>query len=310
MPPRDSDYAPYALTTDESRFGLGQTSISNSLGTAIARSRRTNRSNRATIFLHGATGSWSTWTPLLAAADADAITIANPVLLDLPCWGDGTITTVGTDSVLEAACSLVRECAESLGYTEWDLIGHSMGGFIALHMAAKWPESVMSVGTVSATGWAVIDVVEHPIRRFWSLPGFVMLSRLMRILSGFGDAGRAPVRFLRSIGLLRLVVIPLIRHPFRMPATVIDALADEVRPRAFSTTVNLVRGYDAAATWSRIECPVRATQGDRDVFSRAADLDSLGRILPDCFRHLLDGCGHFGAVERPREVLAALGYTP
>jgi pimeloyl-ACP methyl ester carboxylesterase len=305
----DPAYSPYPLTIDESRFGLTRTTVSNEFGSATAYSRRTDRSRRATIMLHGAAGSWTTWTPLLEAADHAAVLVHNPVLVDLPGWGAGTITAAGEQDVLSAACTLVTELAESLGFTEWDLIGHSMGGFIALHLAATSPANVMSVGTVSATGQSVIDGIAHPWLGFRTVPSFMMLWQIMRLLALLGRAGAGLVSLLRATRLLRAAVSPLFRHPSRVPASVIDALATEVRPRNFSSAVQLARGYDPATVWGAIQCPVRAAQGDHDAFSRPADLDAIGRILPSSHREFLADCGHFGAIERPLEVLAALGFT-
>ena len=306
----DSEYAPFPLEGNGGHFGLTRSAVSSALGTAIIHSRRTSRSRRATIFLHGAAGSWTTWTPLLAAANEGNLAIVNPVLLDLPGWGEATLSRSGELSLIDAVCTLVKESAESLGYTEWDVVGHSMGGFIALHMAAIWPECVTSVATVSATSWSLIEAVDHPVRRFWQLPGFVMLWRAMQLMAALGKPGAALARELGAIGLLRFAVAPLFRHPLRIPRSVIAALGREVRPRSFSTAVQIARGYDADGSWSRIECPVRAVQGGRDVFARARDLDRLGAILPDSHREIIEDCGHFALVEQPRRVLTAFGYGP
>jgi pimeloyl-ACP methyl ester carboxylesterase len=305
----DPAYAPYPLTVDEARFHLTRTEVSNEFGSVAAFSRRTDRTRRATFFLHGAAGSWTTWTPLLEAAEHAGVIVQNPVLIDLPGWGAGTITSSGGNNVLELSCSLVTQLAESLGFTEWDLVGHSMGGFIALHLAATVPANVMSVGTISATGQSVINGIAHPTVGVRTIPSFMMLWQIMRMLSVFGNAGVGLVRLLRATRLLRAAVSPLFRHPFRIPASVIDAFAAEVRPSAFASAVHLVRGYDAATIWGAIQCPVRASQGDRDAFSVSDDLDAIGRILPSSHREFLLDCGHFGAIERPVATLAALGFT-
>ncbi len=302
-------YAPLPLTGDAERFGLVESRMSTAFGTIVARSQRTGRSRRATVFLHGAAGSWTTWTPLLEAAEAAGIPIANPVLLDLPGWGDGELTARGESDPIEAISSLVKASAEALGFTEWDLVGHSMGGFIALHMAARWPECVLSVATVSATSWSVIDATEHPVRHFRRLPGFIMLWRVMQALSHLGRFGFGVARALDAAHLLRAVTFPLFRHPFRIPASVITALATEVRPRSFSAAVQLARGYNPTVRWARIDCPVRAVRGDRDIFARPSDLDLLGDILPASHRETIVDCGHFANIERPAQVLAAFGYV-
>ena len=70
----------------------------------------------------------------------------------------------------------------------------------------------------------------------------------------------------------------------------------------------MTRGYDADARWSGIECEVRATKGDRDVFVTRGDLDRLALVVPRVVTTVIADCGHFGNVERPHEVLRALGY--
>jgi pimeloyl-ACP methyl ester carboxylesterase len=303
-----SDYAPYGLTSQESDLGLTVSTVSSPLGTIVARSRRTGRSRRATIFLHGAAGSWTTWTPLLRLADERQIAIPNPVLVDLPGWGDGSLTPEGSIDLLTTLTSLVRASAEALGFTEWDLVGHSMGGFIALHLASVWPESVLSVGTVSASSWAILEASQHPVRRFRSLPGFVLLWRAMQAMSHLGRAGSRLARGLDGVHLLRLAVAPLFRFPRQIPASVIDALGAEVRPRSFALAVGMGQDYDATTRWSAIECPVRAIKGDRDVFARPVDLERLAEVVPGALGETIESCGHFGHIERPGEVLAALGY--
>ena len=300
-------YAPFPLATDEAALGLTRTTVSNPLGSAVARHRPRRTSTRATIFLHGAAGSWTTWTPLLTAATAQGIELHNPVFIDMPGWGDAELTDDPAQQTIATVCELVKEVAETLGYTEWDVIGHSMGGFIALHMAAIWPHCVLSVGLVSPTTWSVIESVEHPVRRFSTLPAFTMLWKVMRGLAALGTAGSGLVRFAQRTRLLRTAVFPLFRHPFRIDASVIDALAREVRPRSFSAAAEITRGYDAHQMWSRIACPVLGLKGDNDVFVTPGDFARLAQTLPDATLTVIPDCGHFAAIERPAQTLEALG---
>jgi pimeloyl-ACP methyl ester carboxylesterase len=303
-----SDYAPYPLSDDPVALGLAESTVTSALGTVVARSRVTSRSRRATIFLHGGAGSWTTWTPLLRAAERQKIPITNPLLLDLPGWGDATLTSAGAAAMLEALTSLVRASAEALGYTEWDLVGHSMGGFVAMHMAAIWPESVLSVATVSATSWTMIDAARHPVRRFVRMPRFVLLWRAMQAMAHLGGTGARLALGLNRLHLLRAAVAPLFRYSKRVPANVIAAFGRELRPSSFAAAVTMGNDYDPSRRWAEIECPVRALRGDRDVFAPADDIDRLGETLPSAHRQTLARCGHFAHIERPDEVLAALGY--
>ena len=302
-------YAPFELVSDAASLGLVTTTVSSPFGTCVARHLPRRTSTRATLFLHGAAGSWTTWTPLVQAAAADRIELGDIVIFDLPGWGDGHLADGPHDDPVLAICSLVKDMAEELGYTEWDLVGHSLGGFIALHMASIWPQAVLSVGMVSGTTFSIIHCVEHPVRRFRELPGFTMLWRVMQFLAMLGPAGPALVRGVGAIGLVRPATFPLFRHWREVPKSQGHALAVEIRPRSFAAAAKVTRGYDADTRWRAIECPVRATKGDRDVFVTKEDLDHLGRLLPSSVRTVIADCGHFGAVERPRAVLRALGYS-
>lgn len=299
-------YAPFPLVNDPSEVGLRQTVVSSNLGTVVAHHRPQRATRRATLFLHGAAGSWSTWTPVLLADRATGGAIGDPVLVDLPGWGAATLNEGQDVATLDAVCELVRSAALELGYAQWDLVGHSMGGFIALHMAARWPDEVRSVVTVSGTTWSVVEAVAQPVRGFGTLPGFVMLWRVMTILAGLGAIGLAIVRAMRAARVLRLAVAPLFRHPLVVGGSVVDALSREIRPRAFLAAVDVTRGYDPGGTWASIDCPVTAIKGDQDVFVRDFDLQRLSRLLPAARAIVIPDCGHFANVERPHSVLDAL----
>lgn len=308
------DYAPFELILDAAALGLVTTRVSNALGTCVARHPVERRSTRASLFLHGAAGSWTTWTPLLQAATSIGLDLGDTVLFDLPGWGDAELASVnsrkdnGVADPIFAICSLVKDLAEKLGYTEWDIVGHSLGGFIALHMASIWPKAVLSVGMVSGTTFSVIESVAHPVRNFRAIPGFTMLWRVMQALAVFRSAGTWLVRAVNAIGLLRPLTFPLFRHWPKVPLSQGRALAFEIRPQSFATAANFTRGYPAQTQWAQIQCPVRATKGDRDVFVVQSDINRLRVLLPGTVATVITDCGHFGPVERPLEVLAALGY--
>ncbi|MDJ0335457.1 alpha/beta hydrolase [Salinibacterium sp. G-O1] len=307
--PTAGRYAPHPLVDDEAVFRLERTAVRGEPGVIVARHLPERESEQATLFLHGAAGSWSTWTPLLLAALDTGDALPDPVLLDLPGWGAGTLNETSDATSIDAVCELIRAAALHLGYTRWHIVGHSMGGFIAMHMAARWPEEVLSVVSVSGTTWSVIDSVRHPVRNFRAVPGFVMLWRVMAVLSALGTAGLALVRGMRDVGLLRAAAFPLFRRPFRIDASVIDALSREVRPRAFLAAVSMTRDYGPNGVWASIACPVTALKGDRDVFVRDSDLERLTRLLPASRTQVIADCGHFANVERPDAVLAAIIAT-
>ncbi|NQW88580.1 MULTISPECIES: alpha/beta fold hydrolase [unclassified Frigoribacterium] len=300
-------YAPFALVTEPGALGLTRSTIETAHGRTVvhhatASADRSSR-RRATVLLHGAAGSWTTWTPLLQAArEVDAV-VSRPVLIDLPGWGASPEPDPGLD--VESAAAVVVEVAEALGVTEFDLVGHSMGAFVALHLAAVRPDLVLSVSVVSATSFSAIDAVTHPVRGLVRLPAFTLLR------AAFGVLPRASASLLGGaarIGLLRALSSPVFRHVDRVPRSVLEAFVAELRPRGFLAASRSGQGYDATR-WRGIDCDVAAVSGADDVFARSSDLDRLAGVVRHARTTLLADCGHFAHVERPHETLRALGWV-
>jgi pimeloyl-ACP methyl ester carboxylesterase len=281
------DYAPFPLTTDAASLGFETTVLRRQGGTIVARHLASRSSRRGTLFLHGAAGSWTTWTPLLEAARDTGTELGEVVLLDLPGWGDAAASAVLD---IEGIASFIEAIALELGYEQWDLVGHSMGGLLALHLAATRPERVRSVRMISATGPAIVSAVDHPWGGLTVIPGFVTFRAAMIASAAIDRPVRAIVRFLGRTGLLRAFVTPLFRHTRGINRSVIVALGTELRPQLFVAATSAVRGYRVP----KVGCPVIAVRGDRDVFAAAGDFPAAA-VIADC--------GHFGTVERPFEVL-------
>lgn len=264
----------------------------------VRHTRRTNRT--ATILLHGAAGSWTTWLPAIeAAGGADALD--DLIVPDLPGWGDSPADVSRLDA--ESLAHAVAVTARALGYGHWQVVGHSLGGFVALELAAQEPAATVSVLLVSAT---TLGGRGDRLGRFGLLlasPGLALMLAGMRLLAAAGAAAAPFVRALDRLGLLAPLVSPL--FAMRQPLTVHE-LARDLRPSAFVRAVACARRYPAAERWSRIVCPVLSVRGDRDVFVSAEDDAGLAAIIPSFSALTLPHTGHFGHVERPRVIAGAL----
>jgi pimeloyl-ACP methyl ester carboxylesterase len=303
-------YSPLELDPDPRASGLVRGTTPTPLGAVRHHHAPRRTSDTATVLLHGAAGSWTTWTPLLRTARDAGVPFADVVAIDLPGWGGSALDADDDAATVDAISEAVRLVVDGLGYARWRLVGHSMGGFIALHLAATHPDRVVSVELVSPTTYSVIASVAHPVRAFRVIPGFTMMLGVMRALRRLGAAGTALIRGTGRIGLMRAIARPLFAHGGHVRRTVVDAIATEARPRAFSLAAEVTRGYDADGLWSRIGCPVVAVRGDDDVFVSPRDLGLLARAVPALRSSVIRDAGHFAHVERPTETLRALGRVP
>jgi pimeloyl-ACP methyl ester carboxylesterase len=312
--PRDSrsdSYAPYPLLTEPTDLGLVTRRVTTRLGPLVMRTSPTRTGGTATVLLHGAAGSWSTWSPLLEAARARGDRLDDLVLLDLPGWGDGPLPDrplrTGRDArTIDAYARAVSDAVRALGYLEWNLVGHSLGGFIALHLASIDPVRTRSVGLVSPTTFSVAAAAAHPLRRFGTLPAYSALLAVMTVLAPLGRATSVLLRALDRMRMLRPVVSPLFAHPSLLPGSVVSALATEVRPEAFVIASRQAAGYDPNEHWRRIRCPVRSVRGEHDVFVTPDDDRMLAETVANTTTAVLPEAGHFGHIEAPDSVLDAL----
>ncbi|TFD52879.1 alpha/beta hydrolase [Cryobacterium sp. Hh7] len=302
-------YSPFALDPDARHFGLTTSSMRLRGGTVVVRHGRRTTSQTATILLHGAAGSWTTWTPLLQAAHATERDLPDLIIPDLPGWGDSPLPADEASLTVESMAETVAEVARALGYERWNVVGHSMGGFIALQLAASETRATASVGLVSATSFSIQDSVRHPIRHFFVLPAFTTLLLTMRILRLGGSASRSLITALARLNLLRGLVAPLFRRPGIIDGAVVAAIGTELRPAGFVLAAVRAGAYDATRRWAQIVCPVRAVHGDDDVFVTAADDAKLREVVPQCVISTIAGAGHFGQIERPLEVLLRLEFA-
>ena len=98
--------------------------------------------SRTIVVLHGFTGSAAAMTPLTSR-------LPSPVLaLDLPGHGAGPISDDPADYTMAAAAQGVVAATAALA--PFALVGYSMGGRVALHVALAHPERVAALALIGA----------------------------------------------------------------------------------------------------------------------------------------------------------------
>lgn len=101
---------------------------------------------RPVVLLHGLSGSHRWWRYTVPALVGDR-SVHVPELVG---FGESRVPT-GPPTIVGMAELLVR-WMDALSLDRVDLVGHSMGGQISIHLAARWPERVDRLTLVSAAG--------------------------------------------------------------------------------------------------------------------------------------------------------------
>lgn len=90
------------------------------------------------VLLHGFTGSVATWSPFLADFGQRSTTIA----IDLLGHGSSDAPADPARYRMERCVDDLWQIADRLGLEQINLLGYSMGGRVALHLAAAAPERI------------------------------------------------------------------------------------------------------------------------------------------------------------------------
>jgi pimeloyl-ACP methyl ester carboxylesterase len=290
-------YAPFPVVDEPGRWHLDRTVVPTTAGPTVVHHRS---GPDPVLLLHGVAGSWTTWTPLLTAADPGALSGRGLVLVDLPGWGSSPAPARPLD--LDGSVAVLTEVLDALGLGAVDVVGHSMGAFVALHLAVVAPSRVASVGLVSATTVTTARAARHPVRALRSLPAFTLLRAGLAVTR---SAAGPVLRGLAHVGLLPLLAAPVFASVRRLDPSVLAAFVEELRPLGFLGAADAAAGYDVRR-WAGITSPVVMVAGRVDVFARLDDLGRMRALLPRIRTAVLDQAGHFAHVEQPVAVARLL----
>ncbi|MCZ7570521.1 MAG: alpha/beta hydrolase [Ardenticatenaceae bacterium] len=232
--------------------------------------RGTRGAGPTLLFVHGAGGTWRHWG--LQVRDLEGAYRLAP---DLP--GHGRSAGPGRQTV-EAYTEVMMALIRTLDLTEVTVIGHSMGGAIALTMARQAPETVARLGLVG-TG--------------------ARLRVRSDFLAGLLAADPAPV--IRQIALASY-------HP-GAPEAQIAQTARELAatdPRVYHGDFSACDAFDLMDRLEAIAQPALVLTGTEDRMTPPKYAHYLAERLPNATLRLVPDAGHMVMLEQPAAVAEAL----
>jgi pimeloyl-ACP methyl ester carboxylesterase len=238
--------------------------------------------------IHGIASSSATWDRVLPVL-ADRFTVIAPDLL-----GHGGSTKTAGDYSLGAQASGIRDLMVALGHERATLIGHSLGGGIALQFAYQFRERCERIVLVDSGGLGK-EVSLH--LRALSFPGaehlppFAFAPRLQA-------AGAAAVGWLGRIGL----------RPAPSFAEILSSyasLADGETRSAFFHTLHSVVDMNGQrpSALNRLYLlegvPTMIVWGERDPIIPVAHARAAHEAIPGSVLHVFARVGHFPQIDDP-----------
>jgi pimeloyl-ACP methyl ester carboxylesterase len=242
------------------------------------------------VLIHGITGRSEQWQPTIDHL-AEAHTVLAPDLL-----GHGESAKPRGDYSLGAFASAVRDTMVALGHERATIVGHSLGGGIAMQFAYQFPERCERLVLVSSGG---LGREVHPLLRAATLPGSEVVLPLLthsRVL----DAGHLAARML---GLLRLQAGTDLAEVARGYASLGDAEARHAFIQSMRAVLDM--GGQRVSALDRLylaeALPSMVVWGGSDPIIPADHGRAAQKAMPGSRLEILEGAGHFPQLERPRE---------
>jgi pimeloyl-ACP methyl ester carboxylesterase len=239
-------------------------------------------------------GSLGTWRSVIDPLARNATVLA----VDLP--GHGASSPGGGDYSLGSLAAGLRDVLTALGHDRATLVGHSLGGGIAMQFSYQFPEMTERLVLVSSGG---LGLEVNPVLRAASLPGANLF------LSVTAEAT------LRASGIARRV-LRAAHSPSRPGLDELvrsyASLADADRRSAFLATVRSVVGLNGQTVragdrlYLAKDLPVLLIWGAEDPIIPVEHARAAHELLPHSTLAVFDGVRHFPHVEAPELFVTAL----
>jgi pimeloyl-ACP methyl ester carboxylesterase len=247
------------------------------------------------VLLHGIASTADTWSPVVAGLAAHHTVIAPDLL------GHGHSAKPRGDYSLGAYASGVRDLVAALGHDRATVVGHSLGGGIAMQFAYQFPERIERLVLIASGG---LGREVHPILRAATLPGSELV---LALLGGawLRATGGAVGATLARLGLRT-------GEDLAGVTTGIGSLADASARSAFVHTARAAidaGGQRVSATdrlYLAAKLPTLIVWGERDPIIPAEHGRAAHEAIPGSRLEIFEGAGHFPHREHPVRFVSAL----
>ena len=242
----------------------------------------------AVLFIHGLLGSHQNWTHLVDALHTGHRVIAPDL------FGHGASAKPRGDYSLGAHAATLRDLLDRLGVERVTLVGHSLGGGVAMQFCYLFPDRVERLVLVSSGG---LGRSVSPLLRSATLPGAEWVLPLVasRWVRGRAEAvGRTVARLGWRAG-------PDLQEGWRG----FTGLHDVEARRAFLATVRSVIDPGGQTVTAHdhlpmaVEIPTLVVWGTRDRMIPAWHATAAAQAIAGSRVELFEGAGHFPHLDEP-----------
>jgi pimeloyl-ACP methyl ester carboxylesterase len=242
----------------------------------------------ALLLLHGLGCDHTTWEPVIRSL-AKKYTVIAPDLL-----GHGASAKPRADYSVGGYANGMRDLLTVLNVDKVTVVGHSLGGGVAMQFAYQFPERTERMILVAPGG---LGPEVTPMIRAVSLPGFKFAMAMLTV-PGVRHLGMAGMRALSRTGMA-------LTHDLDEVAEIYDSFKDPGARAAISHVVRAVvdvRGQIVTMVdraYLTQEMPMLVVWGTEDKVIPVEHADRVMVIAPGAHVEVLGNSGHFPHKDHP-----------
>ena len=253
--------------------------------------------DKTLLFVHGLSSNLDSWKKNIAGLKSDFRAIA----IDLPGYGKSSRSK--TDYSLAEYAGILNDLVQKMDLKNVTLVGHSMGGQIAMHSVLKYPETYKRLILIAPAGIETFTEQEATLMKNSYTPAMVMAASDEQVLANYK--------------------MNFYSFPEDAQGMVDDRIAMK-SSKDFSdyaeTVVNNIRAMleePVINEVDEIELPVLMIFGNNDMlipnkyFHPSESIDSLIETSKKKFNNIevktIDEAGHFVNFEQPEKVNQEIG---
>jgi len=247
------------------------------------------------LLIHGIAGSSATWDDILPWL-AGHYTVLAPDLL-----GHGQSAKPRGDYSLGGYANVIRDLLDVLGHAQATVVGHSLGGGIAMQLAYQFPERCERLVLVSSGG---LGRELHWILRAAALPGAEWILPLL-CAEGLRDVVSGMARFFGRGGLR---ATPDVEELWLGYASLTDARAREAFIHTLRTIID-VGGQRINATdrlYLATQLPTMIVWGKEDRMIPVDHAHAAHELIVGSRLEIFRDAGHFPHRDNPRRFVEVL----
>lgn len=235
---------------------------------------------RPVLFLHGWLGSWQLWREVIERVGVAYRTYS------LDFWGFGESRGMGVrdetiqEFSVDAFVDMVGQFMDKLGIPKAAVIGHSMGGTVALKSALRYPDRIVKAGAVGSPieGGSLYPALKLAGYGPAASLGFLVPPALFAIIGTYVSFAAKDGRSLRRMVLQDLSQTTL---------------------QSFFQSIGTLHRTDISDQVRLLQQPILGIYGKKDIIVSHKQYKVMNERVPNSRVELYDDAGHFPMLDQP-----------